>query len=104
MPTDWGEGNFPGGGPDAALVESLIRRGHIVDSQVSRARYSIFVLGRWQNVGAERQRVVPTSRRLFLESNTMVPDNEYFQAFDFFSKLKPIDLFINNLLLIDRYS
>lgn len=46
MPTDWGEGNFPGGGPDAALVESLIRRGHIVDSQVSRARYSIFVLDR----------------------------------------------------------
>lgn len=46
MPTDWGEGNFPGGGPDAALVESLIRRGHIVDSQVSRAGYSIFVLDR----------------------------------------------------------
>lgn len=44
MPTDWGEGNFPGGGPDAALVESLIRRGHIVDSQVSRAGYSIPML------------------------------------------------------------
>lgn len=71
MPTDWGEGNFPDDWPDAALVESLIRRGNIVDGQVSLSRNSVFVLGGCQNVGAERQRVVATSRRLFLESNTM---------------------------------